>query len=124
MVRSCDWNVLCSPCLWGIKILTLTFFFERVVPIPQISSFRKVKIIENKVLGEKKQKRERNNHYAVLILEAEYVPQSLDKQPCLVGRVGSQPLEQPAEILRTKSLGSSDVIGPNVEIIWGFCIPR
>lgn len=94
-----------------------------MVPIPQISSFRKVKIIENKVLGEKKQKRERNNHYAVLILEAEYVPQSLDKQPCLVGRVGSQPLEQPAEILRTKSLGSSDVIGPNVEIIWGFCIP-
>lgn len=45
--------------------------------------FRKVRIIENKVMGKKKQtkERERNNHYVMLILEAEYVPQSLDKHP-------------------------------------------
>lgn len=47
-----------SPCLWVIKTLTLTFL-ERVVHIPQICSFRKVGMIENKVTGEKKRKKKR-----------------------------------------------------------------
>ena len=73
-------------------------------------------------MGEKNQtKRERNNCYAVLMLEVD-VCLSLEKHPCLVGWVDSQLLEQPAAIVRTKGLGPSDGIGSNVKIIWGFCI--
>lgn len=40
-----------------------------------------------------------------------------------MGRGCSQLLEQPDETVKTVSLGSSDVIGSNVKIIGGFCIP-
>lgn len=48
---------------------------------------------------------------------------SLNKHPSSMGRGCSQLLEQPDETVKTVSLGSSDVIGSNVKIIGGFCIP-